>query len=96
MGLDENVVEHEPSPYERARKRARYTQIAWYARTPQLESRVALNTNELSNECKRRKLKCSGGETCTRCDRDNVTCVYDANRSSTHPPEFKDSRYDRS
>jgi len=57
---------------------------------------VTLNTNGLSNECKRRKLKCSGGETCTRCDRDNVTCIYDANRSSTHPSEFKDSRYDLS
>ncbi|KAJ5235117.1 uncharacterized protein N7469_004285 [Penicillium citrinum] len=73
MGLERNVVEHEPSPSERARKRARYTSIA-------------------CNECKRRKLKCSGGEICTRCDRDNVTCIYDANRSSTHPSEFKDPR----
>jgi hypothetical protein len=38
-------------------------------------------TDHLSNECKRRKLKCSGGPVCERCSRDKVTCVYATNRS---------------
>ncbi|KAJ5103553.1 hypothetical protein N7532_004082 [Penicillium argentinense] len=44
------------------------------------------------NECKRRKLKCSGGTTCTRCIRDKVTCVYATNRVLSQPGEFKDAR----
>jgi hypothetical protein len=32
--------------------------------------------NDISNECKRRKLKCSGGATCSRCARDCAPCVY--------------------
>ncbi|KAF3390292.1 hypothetical protein F1880_009425 [Penicillium rolfsii] len=33
-------------------------------------------TQVACNECKRRKLKCSGGTTCSRCTRDHVPCVY--------------------
>ncbi|KAL5354968.1 fungal-specific transcription factor domain protein [Aspergillus floccosus] len=33
-------------------------------------------TQVACNECKRRKLKCSGESICTRCARDNVPCVY--------------------
>ncbi|KNG89707.1 putative fungal specific transcription factor [Aspergillus nomiae NRRL 13137] len=33
-------------------------------------------TQVACNECKRRKLKCSGEPTCSRCARDGVPCVY--------------------
>ncbi|KAJ5286576.1 hypothetical protein N7524_001882 [Penicillium chrysogenum] len=39
-------------------------------------------TQVACNECKRRKLKCSGGPTCVRCSRDHIPCVY-AHRPST-------------
>ncbi|KAJ5749378.1 uncharacterized protein N7511_011074 [Penicillium nucicola] len=34
------------------------------------------------NECKRRKLKCSGGSVCARCSRDQIPCVYATVRSN--------------
>ncbi|KAJ5750179.1 hypothetical protein N7533_007207 [Penicillium manginii] len=73
MSSGEHAFEDELPSSERAKKRARYTQIA-------------------CNECKRRKLKCSGGSICARCDRDNVPCVYATTRTSAHPGEFKDPR----
>ncbi|KAB8207905.1 hypothetical protein BDV34DRAFT_223102 [Aspergillus parasiticus] len=33
-------------------------------------------TQVACNECKRRKLKCSGEPTCSRCARDGVPCIY--------------------
>lgn len=42
-----------------------------------LSSLRCLSDNDgCSNECKRRKLKCSGEPVCSRCIRDNVQCVY--------------------
>ncbi|KAI9926027.1 hypothetical protein ASPWEDRAFT_169895 [Aspergillus wentii DTO 134E9] len=45
------------------------------------------------NECKRRKLKCSGESVCSRCVRDGTECIY-ANGNLTPAPEgdFKDDR----
>lgn len=50
-------------------------------------------TDKLSNECKRRKLKCSGEPVCSRCARDNVRCVYTANAhavANTASPSVED------
>lgn len=54
-----------------------------------------MNTDWPSNECKRRKLKCSGGETCTRCMRDQIECVYPISRPAgqARETEVKDNRY---
>lgn len=48
--------------------------------------------NPTSNECKRRKLKCSGGDPCSRCGRDDIRCVYSSQRpvASTQEGETKD------
>ena len=54
-----------------------------------------LDADHLSNECKRRKLKCSGGPTCVRCSRDHIPCVY-AHRPSTtsiQGPDVNDEGY---
>ncbi|KAJ5351029.1 hypothetical protein N7452_000003 [Penicillium brevicompactum] len=53
-----------PSDPSRARKRAKYTQIA-------------------CNECKRRKLKCSGESICARCARNQIQCTYAVTRAET-------------
>jgi hypothetical protein len=42
---------------------------------------ISTSTDHPSNECKRRKLKCSGGSVCARCSRDQNPCVYATNRS---------------
>ncbi|KAJ5247741.1 hypothetical protein N7468_002724 [Penicillium chermesinum] len=39
----------------------------------------------VSNECKRRKLKCSGGEICMRCSRNDIPCIFPANRPIVSP-----------
>ncbi|KAJ5418490.1 uncharacterized protein N7487_002040 [Penicillium crustosum] len=52
-------------------------------------------TQVACNECKRRKLKCSGGLVCVRCSRDQVPCVYATNRPSVSTLETdpKDERW---
>ena len=40
----------------------------------------SLVLTHLSNECKRRKLKCSSGLVCARCSRDQIPCVYATQR----------------
>ena len=54
-----------------------------------------LDTDHLSNECKRRKLKCSGGLTCVRCSHDNISCVYAYRPSTTsiQRPDVNDDGY---
>lgn len=80
------------------RKRAKYTQVAWcvcLSASGFLHVLSQLDTDHLSNECKRRKLKCSGGLTCVRCSRDHIPCVY-AHRPSTtsiQGPEVNDEGY---
>ncbi|CRL22453.1 Fungal transcriptional regulatory protein, N-terminal [Penicillium camemberti] len=51
-------------------------------------------TQVACNECKRRKLKCSGGLVCMRCSRDQIPCVYATNRpsASTQETDAKDER----
>jgi hypothetical protein len=66
-------------PSERARKRAKYTQVAWWVGFRNAFPLIL--TDHPSNECKRRKLKCSGGALCARCSRDQIQCVYAASRS---------------
>ncbi|PYI09134.1 fungal-specific transcription factor domain protein [Aspergillus sclerotiicarbonarius CBS 121057] len=43
---------------------------------PSRTKKRAKYTQVACNECKRRKLKCSGEPVCSRCVRDNVRCVY--------------------
>ncbi|RHZ49828.1 transcription factor domain-containing protein [Aspergillus thermomutatus] len=43
---------------------------------PPRSKKRAKYTQVACNECKRRKLKCSGEPVCSRCARDNVECVY--------------------
>ncbi|KAL4895299.1 hypothetical protein BDV59DRAFT_153123 [Aspergillus ambiguus] len=43
---------------------------------PPRSKKRAKYTQVACNECKRRKLKCSGEPVCARCVRDNVRCVY--------------------
>ncbi|KAJ5683370.1 Casein kinase II regulatory subunit [Penicillium macrosclerotiorum] len=62
-----------PLSSQKARKRAKYTQIACI-------------------ECKRRKLKCSGGAVCTRCARGEIRCIYPTDRTPIEETEFKDAR----
>ncbi|KAJ5111607.1 hypothetical protein N7532_002142 [Penicillium argentinense] len=38
------------------------------------------------NECKRRKLKCSGSKPCARCDRDQIPCLYTSQRPAAPVP----------
>ncbi|KAJ5547893.1 hypothetical protein N7513_005127 [Penicillium frequentans] len=61
---------------------------------PQRSRKRAKYTQVACNECKRRKLKCSGGITCTRCARDDISCVYAAHRPIAATPEgdVKDDR----
>ncbi|KAJ5211393.1 Copper amine oxidase N2/N3-terminal [Penicillium cf. griseofulvum] len=49
-------------------------------------------TQVACNECKRRKLKCSGGSVCVRCSRDQIPCVYTNRPSSTVQETGKDER----
>ncbi|CAI7659465.1 unnamed protein product [Penicillium glandicola] len=52
-------------------------------------------TQVACNECKRRKLKCSGGLVCVRCSHDQIHCVYAAHRPSStsiQETDFKDER----
>ena len=42
-----------------------------------------------SNECKRRKLKCSGEPVCFRCARDGVQCVYPFSRHENNATEIE-------
>lgn len=47
-----------------------------------------------SNECKRRKLKCSGESVCARCARDFIPCIYATQRvvTTTDAGEVNDDR----
>ncbi|KAJ5626240.1 hypothetical protein N7510_002549 [Penicillium lagena] len=77
----------------RARKRAKYTQVAWSVLFASRSAAVPTANSGPSNECKRRKLKCSGGTVCARCARDQVSCVYaTTQRTPGTPmePEVKD------
>ncbi|EAW09986.1 transcription factor domain-containing protein [Aspergillus clavatus NRRL 1] len=49
---------------------------------PPRSKKRAKYTQVACNECKRRKLKCSGERVCVRCARDNVSCVYVPNAHS--------------
>ncbi|GKZ26673.1 hypothetical protein AbraCBS73388_002924 [Aspergillus brasiliensis] len=69
---------------------------------PPRTKKRAKYTQVACNECKRRKLKCSGEPVCSRCVRDNVRCVYAPNAyivANTASPSVddsvKDERYDR-
>ncbi|KAI9044829.1 transcription factor domain-containing protein [Aspergillus affinis] len=46
---------------------------------PPRSKKRAKYTQVACNECKRRKLKCSGDAVCTRCARDDVECIYTGN-----------------
>ena len=77
---------------QRPRKRAKYTQVAWCVQLPHGHGYSEIPENVLtasSNECKRRKLKCSGGDFCVRCARDNVPCIYAAQRPIASTPEIE-------
>lgn len=93
MIADSARPDDDPSAH-RPRKRGKYTQVAWYVRSPAFSWLADQNINRPSNECKRRKLKCSGGETCTRCLRDQIECVYPVSRpaGSTRETEVQDDR----
>ncbi|ODM14752.1 hypothetical protein SI65_09746 [Aspergillus cristatus] len=50
-------------------------------------------TQVACNECKRRKLKCSGEIVCARCERDGVQCVYTTNAHvATRTPDVGESQ----
>ncbi|KAJ5493292.1 hypothetical protein N7539_002038 [Penicillium diatomitis] len=83
---------------EPARKRAKYTQIAWfvYPRTVAIEYTFylywPLTLKIPSTECKRRKIKCSGGSPCTRCAQGKALCRYSTDRIPIQDADFKDAR----
>ncbi|KAF5864140.1 hypothetical protein ETB97_008546 [Aspergillus alliaceus] len=59
--------------------------------------RRAKYTQVACNECKRRKLKCSGDAICSRCARDGAACIYAPNayassNAGTYLEEAKDDR----
>ena len=71
-------------------KRNRYITIAWYVLDPvrgfptrkhNVRSILAkiLTNLPLSNECKRRKIKCNGETPCGRCGKLNLECQYSPN-----------------
>ncbi|PLB53521.1 fungal-specific transcription factor domain protein [Aspergillus steynii IBT 23096] len=62
---------------------------------PPRSKKRAKYTQVACNECKRRKLKCSGDSVCTRCARDEVECIYSGNAPALNhvgyaPEETKD------
>ncbi|KAF7117328.1 hypothetical protein CNMCM5793_006077 [Aspergillus hiratsukae] len=66
---------------------------------PPRSKKRAKYTQVACNECKRRKLKCSGEPVCSRCIRDNVQCVYVPNtyalssRTISSPEVQHDERF---
>ncbi|CEJ57519.1 hypothetical protein PMG11_06210 [Penicillium brasilianum] len=59
--------------------------------TDQRPRKRAKYTQVACNECKRRKLKCSGGTRCSRCTRDQVPCVYNVIPKSAASPSVTGS-----
>ncbi|RAL03145.1 transcription factor domain-containing protein [Aspergillus ibericus CBS 121593] len=60
---------------------------------PSRTKKRAKYTQVACNECKRRKLKCSGEPVCSRCARDHVRCVYTPNAhavANTASPAVED------
>ncbi|RAH46219.1 transcription factor domain-containing protein [Aspergillus brunneoviolaceus CBS 621.78] len=51
---------------------------------PPRSKKRAKYTSVACNECKRRKLKCSGETVCSRCTRDQVRCVYTPSVHAVH------------
>ncbi|PYI35014.1 hypothetical protein BP00DRAFT_454240 [Aspergillus indologenus CBS 114.80] len=51
---------------------------------PPRSKKRAKYTSVACNECKRRKLKCSGETVCSRCTRDQVRCVYAPSVHAVH------------
>ena len=66
------------------RKRHRYTSLAWYVCGDFTEACCSLIMTDcrVSDECKRRKVKCNGQVPCQHCARNPGACIYISTRSS--------------
>ncbi|KAJ5815791.1 hypothetical protein N7447_008024 [Penicillium robsamsonii] len=62
------------------------------SQSPRDSRKRAKYTQVACNECKRRKLKCSGGLVCVRCSRDQIPCVYNRPPSTSQETDPKDER----
>jgi len=80
-------------------KRNRYISIAWCVRDVALglpDGSTIKNLGELtqiSNECKRRKIKCNGNTPCQRCGNLNLECQYAPNCCSNGFKESEEFRH---
>ncbi|KAL8832199.1 MAG: hypothetical protein Q9191_000415 [Dirinaria sp. TL-2023a] len=68
------------TPIQTRAKRNRYISIAWYMH-PSVQSHqsISLTWQNISNECKRRKIKCNGETPCQRCGNLSLDCIYAPN-----------------
>jgi hypothetical protein len=85
-----SIAESATSSHQRS-KRAKYAPVAWYATTIPEGLRY---TDAVSNECKKKKLKCvreEGDEICKRCDVNKVECIF----APTAQPAKEDSEPSR-
>lgn len=72
------------------KKRRKYIARAWYVVRQSTDPVKLFVLNPMiSNECKRRKIKCNGENPCYRCGRQRIDCVYveTPRRESTSEPE---------